>query len=426
MHETQKSILNIEMQQDTTAMPRRYWWMKRIAVGYVLFVAVVGGLYGVSNHLAERRLQVELDKLRARGEPAVLSDLAGPPVPPEQNAAILLKKAGEIDLEDADVLGDIPLRPPLSAGDAATLERILGKWEPGLQLIRLARELPGINWDLNTSNVAELIEMRQLRSQFSLYECVAAAAALAHAKQNDRDSIEYLRDLLMLSRATDQPPLLVAHLRAIGVRGHPISMIDNLVPRLQIARQEAALSDRPGPASPLQVRSLIRELVDDEGFHQALTRAMQGEHVLNVVLIPKWWDNGRWEVPFLRPLLLTDARAHLNWSSRYVEAAREHDWPTARAKLPAVPAAPLQPSQKLAAMTANTQTGTFLSHYRTLVAGRATAIALAQRLYQLDHGRVATRWEELVPGYLPRIPMDPMSQNAMMPLGPTTQAANGK
>jgi hypothetical protein len=355
MQDSEESIVNIETPQDTTALPRRYWWLKRIAAGYVLLMAAVGGLYWVSNHLAKQRLQVELDKLRARGEPAALSDLAGPPVPPEQNAAILLKKAGELtelDSPDADVLGDISLQPPLSAQNLETLERIIAKCEPGLRLVRRARELPGVNWDLNTSNVAELIEMRQLRSQFSLYECVAAAAALAHAKQNDSGCVEYFRDLLMLCRATDQPSLLVAHLRVIGMRQQTIGMIDVIAPRLQIARQEVASSNRPGAANPAQVRSLIRDLVDDDDFHQALTRAMQGERLWNLAYLPEWWGNERWKAWFLRPLLLTEARASLSWSSQYIEAARERTLSAAQAKLPPTPAASIRPNQKLAAMAA--------------------------------------------------------------------------
>ncbi|HEX2971133.1 MAG TPA: hypothetical protein VHP11_02300, partial [Tepidisphaeraceae bacterium] len=66
-------------------------------------------------------------------------------------------------------------------------------------------------------------------------------------------------------------------------------------------------------------------------------------------------------------------------------------------------------------------------HYSFIFQQHKAAIALAERLYQLDHGRGAQRLEDLVPDYLPTIPRDPMAGgNAAMPFVPTTQPAAGR
>ncbi|MFH1746227.1 MAG: hypothetical protein ABIG44_04205, partial [Planctomycetota bacterium] len=48
-------------------------------------------------------------------------------------------------------------------------------------------------------------------------------------------------------------------------------------------------------------------------------------------------------------------------------------------------------------------------HYRVLAMRRMAATALANRLYELDHGRRPITLEELVPTYLSAVPVDPFA-----------------
>src|SRR5205807_2643017 len=50
-------------------------------------------------------------------------------------------------------------------------------------------------------------------------------------------------------------------------------------------------------------------------------------------------------------------------------------------------------------------------HFRCLGDRRATVISLAAQLYRADHdGRWPARLDELVPAYLPAVPIDPFTQ----------------
>jgi hypothetical protein len=49
-------------------------------------------------------------------------------------------------------------------------------------------------------------------------------------------------------------------------------------------------------------------------------------------------------------------------------------------------------------------------HYSELALRRMAAIALAIRLYTIDHGVLPDQLSELVPSYLPRVPLDPLSE----------------
>src|SRR5262249_12527237 len=50
-----------------------------------------------------------------------------------------------------------------------------------------------------------------------------------------------------------------------------------------------------------------------------------------------------------------------------------------------------------------------ISHYRGLADRRAAAVLLAIRLYEVDHGTAPTMLDQLVPKYLPAVPIDPFA-----------------
>ena len=55
-------------------------------------------------------------------------------------------------------------------------------------------------------------------------------------------------------------------------------------------------------------------------------------------------------------------------------------------------------------------------HFRGLAIRRMAATALAIRLYQLEHGRRPAKLADLVPKYLPAVPLDPFAA-AGRPIG---------
>src|SRR3954465_7718318 len=77
------------------ALPQRFWWLKRLVVGFVLLEAAAVGLRYAAVAWAQKRLWRDINAIRARGEPILPQDFAEPPVAAEQNAAPDLASAGK-------------------------------------------------------------------------------------------------------------------------------------------------------------------------------------------------------------------------------------------------------------------------------------------------------------------------------------------
>jgi hypothetical protein len=53
---------------------------------------------------------------------------------------------------------------------------------------------------------------------------------------------------------------------------------------------------------------------------------------------------------------------------------------------------------------------TFVMHYQTLMKRQMAGVAIAVRMYQIDHGRLPDTLGQLVPDYLAEVPQDPMGE----------------
>src|SRR5439155_20908849 len=81
---------------DTTPIPQRFWWLRRIAVVMVLFGCVLVGLRYASLAMAKRRLEAEISALKARGEPLEREDFLDRPASPGEDAGPDLLAAGKM------------------------------------------------------------------------------------------------------------------------------------------------------------------------------------------------------------------------------------------------------------------------------------------------------------------------------------------
>jgi hypothetical protein len=68
-----------------TPHPPRRWWLKRIALAVVLFIAGFITLFVIWHRVADQRLQAAIDKIKAAGEPLYPEDFNTPPIPDEDN-----------------------------------------------------------------------------------------------------------------------------------------------------------------------------------------------------------------------------------------------------------------------------------------------------------------------------------------------------
>ncbi len=78
---------------DKTPMPVRYRWLKRICVGGVVLLVALRLLRLWWGNVADRRLQAEIDRIVAAGEPLFPRDFDSPSIPDDRNAVVVLKQA---------------------------------------------------------------------------------------------------------------------------------------------------------------------------------------------------------------------------------------------------------------------------------------------------------------------------------------------
>jgi hypothetical protein len=110
-----------------------------------------------------------------------------------------------------------------------------------------------------------------------------------------------------------------------------------------------------------------------------------------------------------RPFFQANALRGVEFMTEVSRIAQEaRDWPTAKAQVAALE--PIEDRFVFArAFTSLPERG-MEAHFRIVTDRRLAATALAIRLYQTDHaGARPQRLEELVPAYLPAVPLDAMA-----------------
>jgi len=446
------------MSQDATQrIPPRFWWLKRVGVAYVLFIAAIGGLRWWAGAVAERRLAADIEKLRGRGEMITLADFQEENVAEEENAAAHLLRAAamleDVTEEERAEFDDLPGKLPMTGAQMQLAQKVLGRYSKAMEEVRAARGKRGVSWGLKLGSPAHAVPLPWLPEQRELSSLLYAAALDAHQRGDDAAAIEYVRDMLMIGRAVDRSPFLVCHLVAIGISAGACDAAEQIAQGLRIAGMGGEGPAGAKPASREQVRKLVADLLDEAGVARGVEYSMQGERFfqldtvrwlargginLNVLFDPmRRWPHGssmsRLLGSAMHPLLMMEGRKMMRLTSDVVEAARQEDLVTASARMPVMPWAAgawnrfRWPMTSLLVPAPGAVTN---RHYQMLYNRRQVAIELAAREYQLEHGQRPARLADLVPKYLPAIPKDPVSGGALpMPFvaatQPTTLPAGG-
>jgi hypothetical protein len=429
---------------DEPPFPKRFWWLKRLIVGGILFVGMVWGLRWCATRVAERRLSAEIEKLHARGQTVLVGDFVEPVVRDEENAAAYLQRAGkllDLDRADANALDKVSLSLPMSATDQRTVRRIVESRSEGLAELRRARKYRQANWGLDMRTPLFNIPLRHLSQQKEMAELVTAAAVMEHERGNDAAAVEYLRDMMVISRAIGRQPCLVSHVVSIGVASVAAARSDALAFRLKVVAGSGS-ADGNGPAREEQVTALINDFLDDDALAEALANSLSGERMIQV-------DTAMWiarsvsysqlttmalsgvQTPIgpqmwvFKSMVYTEARDMIRLSNRWIDASHQPTLPAANTMIPQWDHNPAR--APLASILMPAINRAFVSHYQSIQRRRQSAILLAQALYRARHGRFASRVEDLVPEFLPSVPQDPVRGGdlAMPILSPATQPASG-
>jgi hypothetical protein len=224
----------------------------------------------------------------------------------------------------------------------------------------------------------------------------------------------------------DRQQFLVGHMVADGIWAMACEDLAQMAPAVKIGVA-------PRDASPQQVAKIISEMLDDGPQRAALHRALQGERMLELDTVRCLMDGrlnlsnlgggpGATGAPgaalaaagvALKPMMQGDAVLMMRHVTNVIAAVdASPDLPSYRAKEPVFPI-DLQ-SASFAHLLARTLLPAFTHsievEYRASTQRRLVAAALALRWYAIDHnGKLPQRLDDLVPRYLPSIPLDPLA-----------------
>jgi len=439
-----------ETEAEKPEATRKKWsWKKRIGAGFLVLLALLAAGWAALDIYANSLLQRELDAITARGEPVRWEDLAGSPVPDEQNAAWLYKQAGEkyqaeirpwlIDFserlkEPRNEEGFYGITHGFCEGELRKkypkeVKELLSHGEEILALCRRARDLPQADWGLafTTSQIMNDF-LPNLSPQRRVAELLSLAAYAAHDRKDDATAIECILDGVAQGRAIGKMPVLTGQLVAHTVDRLHHSQIEVIAPTL-------AVGEDGSNATREQVKGLIVELLDEQPIRDNMKTAFVGERCFSHALCEGLrqgdtiWAESEGvpvkEVPWwlrilnypLRPVWTLNSVHAMRMDNAFAQGAEEASYPAAKAKFPIAP----DPERLLGRITAffcnvwyPSFDAAFVYYCRSIASRRMAAVALAIRLYEIDHGNRPADLSELVPDYLPAVPEDPFADDGRM------------
>ena len=404
--------------------PPRYWWLRRILLAGLLFLAslvVVRLWWGA---YAERQLGAALEQIRAEGGMLSIEQYKQPPVPDEDNAADLLLQAASL-VRTGDVFGlypgNIGADPTLLVRYPAASETLLAQNRHVLPLVTEARQRSGCDWHVRFARPLVLTSLPALSGLRALAKALCDEAMVAHAARDDLTAIEYVQDVRFISRRTqDMPAFLIGHLVGGAIEALATSQLEWMAVDLRVPPDQAAMRDR--------VEHLIADLLDVCDWRQSLIRAMDAERLsvldsfTNAAGLAGPGTSGGvlggGGAPFsargwcMRPMILLDLAWALERLRVIADAAHAENYPDARRNLARYPLNETPYARMVYAVGTGllpAYEDAFELHFRLIAMRRMAAVALALRLYELDHGCRPPDLNALVPEYLPSVPLDPFA-----------------
>lgn len=315
----------------------------------------------------------------------------------------------------------------------AEIDRLFEAHAEALRLVREARARPRCDWGPAwASPLTSMLPDTTLASQRELAKAVCSAAWLHHARGHDGEAVERWRDgLVFASRMGDPAQFLIGYLFGAACNGLASRHAASVAPGLRIAADDVSVHSGRGPATRSQVVQLIADLLDERGLLRSWDDAILGERILQLDMLDNL-QTGRQlvgagatapptRVEVALGAILAPARRHLGLemlafygdvrsaghAALWSQAHSGVDWSWADQSLHwsnlAIPGG-------VAGLAGNLE-AVLRIHFQHLADRRLAATAVAIRLYQVDHGRRPATLDELVPEYLPAVPIDPFTAN---------------
>ena len=414
---------------------RRVW---ALLIAVVLLVLAFACYWAMRNSPVAQ-VQKELARLKELGEPVTFADLI-PPVPPQQDGTPFYQQAfAQLEIAQKrvpqpvwDSVYEFISRQPQKPFKLSDVQKVLREVEPALKTLRQALNYPHmrmVDWSAAEENPAAILFPHF--SRFREFARLLCAEGLWRKRQGDMDgAVESIMTALKLVRRMGDEPTLIGFL------------LQGAIFTLAVDGLQRILED--ADVSPQAYRALMAELKAWD-IDRDFVRALQGERVLNIVAC-RWAQKA--SLRELQELInentgtnqinlalwLSDKKTFIARNElvmlRYHEAiislARKgtpYDWASlerleeqwqkeVKFDRPA-------PSLRLDAVEltwdGKVLAKVFLFFPSQAMHSAATShawqrlgqVAVALRLYRHEHGRYPETLEELVPKYLPSLPVDP-------------------
>jgi hypothetical protein len=404
------------------AKPPRRTWQRQFLTAMqllVLFALIGHGLWGVS---ARHRLDAQLKQLHDAGEPIYPDDFVTPTPPPGQNAADDLIAAGDIAKQQDSIsreFDQLSFALPLTEKDIATITSMVESRRAIFPLMESAATKPLLHWNIDHTDPF-LLDKPSLTGIRSLANILKADALLAYQQGHQAIACHRIELMLMLSRAVDRQPSMVPHLVSVGIAAMAADIAEQIAPDLRI--------DNTDGISQTAVRKIIDELLDDRATRAGMVNALRGERKCQLILLEsllagKTISPGAhstvklsWlEAYGIKPIILGDARLLVQSLTTSIQRFEQSS------DLPTFSASSNPDNQTLAlrqspilhpffGILAHSYDRTMETQYRMTAQCRLAALALAIRAYSLDHAAtLPSSLQDLVPAYIPSVPLDPMA-----------------
>ena len=377
---------------------------------------------------ANRRLEAEIKRYQAAGQIVYASefDAVLDAIPADNNAALLYEEAmnattsttaSGVSIDEFYYEPDTFHKKP----DAA--EELIESNTNVLRLVREARSRRQVAWSHRLQGGAAIGPMS---SQRSLAKLLYFAASYHHRTGDHAEAVETMHDLLAFGDAVATHPTLISNLVAWACHGLGLSHLEEHGALLTVDGAMATdQEDGTRPANREQIQGLITTLLDEESSRSSLAQAFLGDRAWMLDL-REWarqastsWTllapASAWScaMDFLQdPLLELDVARGMRHDTLLSKAAAAPSWPLAAKQIPVESESPSLVDELAHPWTSGalgTNSRSLTIYFKHLAQRRMGAIALAIRLFELDHGHRPSNLSTLVPDYLPAVPADPFS-----------------
>lgn len=391
------------------------WLVPLLFVLLLLLLLLLRFLWGWE---AQRRLDQQLAAYHAAGQPAFMEHFQPPDVADEDNAAPLWEQAHNatkfrFEYEGHDI--DDLMSSAYAADYPEALAGFVAANGEALALMKQAAAKAGADWGLRyTSPVVDMLAPH-LSIQQGNAKLMSIAARDAACLGDSALALRRIEQMLQAAEHMKRYPAHnLTHLNINAIHLYACACIEDLLPTLQISSVPSA----PGAAARSDAALLMRRLLEDGELWEQLRYSLYAERMLFLDMIactcngsPRSAGAGpmstgaRVHFFLFRPRYMLDGLYGIRWTTELADAAMEKSWPAFKMVAPAPPQGDSR--HFLSGLFLPLLENTIQHHYRTIARRRMAGLALALRLYEIDHGQLPGALDALVPGYLATLPADP-------------------